>query len=61
MDGKAEKACVFGTLIVITYAIHQLTVGGDGILVASVLATLAGIGGYVVGALGKQGPAATPA
>ena len=43
------KACVFGSFIVVVYAIHQVTVGGDGVIVAGVLAALAGAGGYVLG------------
>jgi len=43
------KACIFGGLIVAVYVVHQVTVGGDGVVVAAVLAALAGAGGYVLG------------
>ena len=46
MDGKAEKACIFAALLVCVYAIHQVTVGGDGIVVAGVIGALCAIGGY---------------
>ena len=43
------KACVFGSFIVVVYSVHQVTVGGDGVVVAGVLAALAGVGGFVIG------------
>ena len=48
MDGKETKACVFAALIVAVYGIHQVTVGGDGIIVATIIGAIAGIGGYVL-------------
>ena len=45
---KRDQACVFGVLIVATYITHQLTVGGDGIIFASVCTAIAAIGGYVL-------------
>ena len=47
MDGKAEKACIFAALLVSVYAIHQLTVGGDGVVLTGVVGALCAIGGYV--------------
>jgi len=46
MNGKEMKACIFAGFLVIVYAIHQITVGGDGIIMASVVGAIAAIGGY---------------
>jgi len=42
------KACAFGMMVVTVYGIHQVSVGGDGIVLASVVGALAAIGGYVL-------------
>lgn len=49
MDDASIQAMVFGILIVAVYGIHQVTVGGDGVIVASVMTALGTIGGYTVG------------
>ena len=47
MDGKAEKACVFGSFVVATYCIYMaLGPGGDGYILGSVLLALGAMGGY---------------
>ena len=48
MNGAEQKACIFGALIALVYAIHQLTVGGDGALIAGVVGAIAAMGGYTV-------------
>jgi len=48
MNGVEQKACIFGGLVVIVYLVHQLTNGGDGVVLAGVVGTLAAIGGYTV-------------
>jgi len=48
MNGVEQKACIFGTLVVAVYAIHQLTVGTDGVVLAGVVGALAAIGGYTI-------------
>jgi hypothetical protein len=48
LNGPETKACIFGAFIIIAYAIHQVTVGGDGIIFASICTTVAAIGGYVI-------------
>lgn len=49
-----EKALAFAALVVLTYGVHQATVGGDGVLFASVVAALCSIGGYVIGRPGRS-------
>lgn len=43
------KACVFGVLVLAVYIVHQVTVGGDGAILAGVLGALGTVGGYVLG------------
>ena len=43
------KACVFGGLVLGAYVVHQVTVGGDGVVFGSVIAAIVGVGGYVIG------------
>ena len=49
MDDATIQAMFFGALIVAVYGIHQVTVGGDGVVVASVIGAICAIGGYVYG------------
>jgi hypothetical protein len=43
------KAIAFGWMFVVVYSIHQVTEGGDGVLVAAVFAAIGSIGGYAIG------------
>lgn len=49
MDDASIKSMVFGVLIVAVYGIHQVTVGGDGIVVAGVMTALGAAGGFAIG------------
>ena len=51
MDGVQTKACIFAALILAAYITHQVTVGGNGAILAGVVGTLAAIGGYTVAAV----------
>ena len=45
------KAVMFGWMLVAVYGIHQVTVGGDGVVLASIAAAVCTIGGYSFGAV----------
>ena len=61
MNGKEQKACIFAALIITAYAIHQATVGGDGVILGTVLLALGAIGGYAIRGAAESPPAAPPA
>lgn len=42
------KACVFALIVLGAYVVHQITVGGDGVILASVVGTICAIGGYAL-------------
>ena len=60
MNESTKKACIFGGLVVATYALY---IGGnaatgqsipDGVVFGAVVGALAAIGGYVVGLTAKK-------
>lgn len=62
MNGKEMKACIFGAFVLIAYGIYVAgNPTADGIIFATIMAMLAGIGGYAVrGALDNGSGSARP-
>lgn len=54
LNDRDTKACIFGAFIIAVYAIHQLSVGGDGVVLAGVVGSLGAVGGYTIAKAAKE-------